>query len=309
MIILIIIILFSLLLSFFLLWLFFNFFNVKTLIQKDKNPLQIKWRLREKPEAEKNINDTFIEKLIQESNEPLDLDCNIDDLYVDFNQRRVKNSFNINILSIDSPPVAAEFVDNHCCRIGHSERIAHHAGKVASIINDPKISIETAQRAGYLHDIGLVNYPWEVVNEEKEAFEHIYDSYQFTFIQERYDLLQLHTERSIDILNSSDISAIILKGILYHHERLDGSGYPYGLRGDNIPLLAQIIAICEYFDYLSLQLSSHENNDIAFEILYNHRKDYFDKELVTCMIAAAEKKPNKERKYFNSFGDLLPHHI
>ena len=287
--------LFTLVLCFISTRIFLYFFKASAKTQDNNIPLEIKSLRREKNKIESTSNDTYYEDLTYETNESPD----VDSLFIDFNQKKNINSKSKTIMKFNSPQIAGEYVDKHCSRIGHSERISLYAGKIASIINDPQIPIETAQTAGYLHDIGLFDYPWTFTNEEQEAFNHIYNSYQFTSIQDRYNLLKLHPERSIFILNFSNFSPIISEGILYHHERLDGSGYPYGLKGSAIPLLSQIISICEYFDYLSIQLSTYETNDDAFEILYSHRNDYFDKDLINCMIASADiNQKKKELKIF-----------
>ena len=66
--------------------------------------------------------------------------------------------------------------------------------------------------------------------------------------KEEYDAVKKHPEIGYRILSSAGVYQEILEGVLYHHERYDGRGYPEGLKGDKIPLLARILTVCDAYD-------------------------------------------------------------
>lgn len=101
-----------------------------------------------------------------------------------------------------------------------------------------KLMIE-ATVAGFLHDLGKVRIPRNVINkpDRLDNIEHI--------------LIQSHTAYAVGFLFDSPLSRRAMETILYHHENEDGSGYPCGLSGDRIPLMAKICHIADVFDALT----------------------------------------------------------
>ncbi|MEA3374377.1 MAG: HD domain-containing protein [Campylobacterota bacterium] len=94
--------------------------------------------------------------------------------------------------------------------------------------------------AGILHDIGKVRIDPKILNKDSSL-----DSDEFEAVQE-------HSVFSVEIAKYNGVSsANVLSAIRYHHEKLDGSGYPEGLEGNKIPLMAQMIGICDIFDALT----------------------------------------------------------
>jgi putative two-component system response regulator len=122
---------------------------------------------------------------------------------------------------------------------GHCERLAGYAVSLGQRLGLPEEDLAALHRGGYLHDIGKVAIPDSILLKPgpltAEEFEQMK---QHPVIGDRLcgNLRALHRVRPI---------------VRYHHERLDGSGYPEGLSGDAVPLLAQIIAIVDVFDALT----------------------------------------------------------
>lgn len=124
---------------------------------------------------------------------------------------------------------------------GHCQRLAAYASALGRELRLPDEEIAALQRGGFLHDIGKVGIPDSVLLKPDRLTPAEYEVMkQHALIGDRLcgELRSLRRVRPI---------------VRHHHERLDGSGYPDGLRGDGIPLLAQIIGIVDVFDALTTE--------------------------------------------------------
>jgi putative two-component system response regulator len=122
---------------------------------------------------------------------------------------------------------------------GHCQRLAGYATALGTQLNLDREHIAALHRGGYLHDVGKIGVPDAVLQKPSKLTSAEYDTMkQHTLIGERLcgELRSLASVRSI---------------VRHHHERLDGSGYPDGLRGDEIPLLAQIVGIVDAYDAMT----------------------------------------------------------
>jgi HD-GYP domain-containing protein (c-di-GMP phosphodiesterase class II) len=122
---------------------------------------------------------------------------------------------------------------------GHSERVGDYAEKIGRRLQMHEEELKELRQAAILHDIGKVGIPPDILRKE-----------DILTSDERY-VIELHPEFSTKILSTSKYFNKHLNAIRNHHERLDGSGYPRGLKGDQISLQAQIIAVCDVFDAMS----------------------------------------------------------
>ncbi|KPK78391.1 MAG: hypothetical protein AMS25_15685 [Gemmatimonas sp. SM23_52] len=122
---------------------------------------------------------------------------------------------------------------------GHSERIASLCGRMARHLGFDARDIEDVRTAGLLHDIGMIAVPESILHTEGELSE------------EEYRQVKEHVEIAANILEPLSHIARAVSYIRCHHERLDGSGYPRGLRGSDIPLAAQIVGLAEYYGSLT----------------------------------------------------------
>ncbi|MBN1872056.1 MAG: CHASE2 domain-containing protein [Candidatus Omnitrophica bacterium] len=125
------------------------------------------------------------------------------------------------------------------CTAGHSERVGAYAEMIGRRFRMPEEQLRLMRQAGVLHDIGKVGIPQDILRKDRglsSAERHV---------------IELHPEFSVKILNTSKYFKKILHAIRDHHERLDGTGYPRGLKGDQISIEAQIIMICDVFDAMT----------------------------------------------------------
>lgn len=121
--------------------------------------------------------------------------------------------------------------------VGHSEHVAAFASMIGQELGLPAVQVEHLRIAGRLHDIGKVAVP-DIILRKKERLTSA-----------EHKQLQAHPVIGARILTRTKIEPV-LEAVLYHHERLDGSGYPYGLKGDEIPLYAKIMAVADSFEVM-----------------------------------------------------------
>jgi putative two-component system response regulator len=124
---------------------------------------------------------------------------------------------------------------------GHCQRLAQYAFALGRTLGLDEDDLSALARGGYLHDVGKIGIPDAVLLK------------QGPLTRDEYELIKQHTvvgERLCGELRSLRTVRPIVR---HHHERLDGSGYPDGLRGDAIPLLAQIMGVVDVFDALTTE--------------------------------------------------------
>ena len=124
---------------------------------------------------------------------------------------------------------------------GHCERLARHAVALGKALGLGESDLQALHRGGYLHDVGKVGVPDAVLLKRGPL-----TSDEFAQMKKHPDIGDSLCAPLQSLRNVRPI-------IRCHHERLDGSGYPQALRGDEVPLLAQIVGICDVFDVLKSQ--------------------------------------------------------
>jgi putative two-component system response regulator len=119
---------------------------------------------------------------------------------------------------------------------GHCHRMANYATALGRALGLPEEEIAALHRGGFLHDIGMLAIP-DAVLRKSGPLE-----------AEEFELMKSHTTVGDSLCGNLRSLAAVRPIIRHHHERYDGSGYPDGLVGDDIPLLAQIIGIVDVYD-------------------------------------------------------------
>lgn len=127
--------------------------------------------------------------------------------------------------------------DAYTC--GHSDRVASMAKRVAEQLGHSPAESQQAYMAGLLHDIGKIGVPDSVLGKASGLTD------------EEYALIKMHPEIGAEILKHLKPFSFVLPGVLHHHETFDGSGYPGGLAGEQIPLLGRIIAVVDSYDAMT----------------------------------------------------------
>ena len=121
----------------------------------------------------------------------------------------------------------------------HSERVASYAELLAMELNLPKSDIELLVLAGNFHDIGKIGVEDSILLKNGKLTD------------EEYDRIKLHPVIGETILAASAFFKTALPIVRHHHERIDGNGYPDKLKGENIPYLARLLAVCDTFDAIT----------------------------------------------------------
>jgi putative two-component system response regulator len=122
---------------------------------------------------------------------------------------------------------------------GHCERLAQHAVRVGRAIGLSDEELDALHRGGYLHDVGKVGVPDAVLLKPGPL------------TAAEFEMMRRHPEIGDTLCAPLQSLRSVRPIILCHHERVDGSGYPAGLRGDEVPLLAQIVGIVDVYDALT----------------------------------------------------------
>lgn len=120
----------------------------------------------------------------------------------------------------------------------HSDRVANYAVKISKKLAVTPEFLNRLTESAYLHDIGKVNIPEEVLNKPAKL------------TKEEFDLIKKHPEDGAKMLEGTMYESL-MPILLQHHERLDGSGYPNGLKDEEILLEAKIIAVSDTFDAMT----------------------------------------------------------
>ena len=116
---------------------------------------------------------------------------------------------------------------------GHQQRVAQLACAIAEKLGLPPTTIDGIRIAGILHDVGKIRIPLAILSRSGKLLDA------------EYEMLKIHPQVSYDILKDIPFPWPVAQMVLQHHERLDGSGYPQGLKGDEILKEARILAVAD----------------------------------------------------------------
>lgn len=122
---------------------------------------------------------------------------------------------------------------------GHSERVGFLTRLTGREFGLSAAQLQIVEWAGLLHDVGKIGIPEEILCKPGKL------------TPAEFDVIKQHPRMGYEILKPIASFELVLDGVLYHHEQPDGGGYPEGLRGSQIPLVARIIHVCDTFDALT----------------------------------------------------------
>lgn len=122
---------------------------------------------------------------------------------------------------------------------GHSLRVAEYSKEIARRMGKSEKEQDTIYYAGLLHDVGKIRIPVEVINNPGKLSD------------EEFEQIKIHPVTSYHILKDIFDDPNVKNGAKFHHERYDGTGYPNGLKGENIPEVARIIGVADSYDAMA----------------------------------------------------------
>ena len=174
---------------------------------------------------------------------------------------------------------AAEFRDDDTAQ--HTIRMGNYCYLLAEKAGlDPEYS-KLVRDASPLHDVGKIGIPDQILLKPGKL------------TPEEFDVIKTHSEIGQRILgdSSSKLLKVAATIAFTHHEKIDGSGYPHGLIGDNIPIAGRIAAICDVFDALTFDRVYKKafTVDKAIEILEEGRGTHFDSHLLDLFLASLDE--------------------
>ncbi len=162
---------------------------------------------------------------------------------------------------------------------GHCTRVSLASGMIAQEIGMGPERLRAIRYAGMLHDVGKLGVPTKVLQKDGPLTE------------EEYAAIQLHPMRGLEIVRGIDFLDEAFAGIMHHHERQDGKGYPMGLAGDEVPEFARIIAVADAFDSMTSDRSYRNARpvEVAMAELRKNAGTQFDPVMVIAFIKAIDR--------------------
>jgi len=159
---------------------------------------------------------------------------------------------------------------------GHSERVSRASVMIARVLGMREDRISALRYAGILHDVGKLGVPTKLLQKTGRLSEA------------EYEVIKGHPLRGIEMLSNIDFLDEAVAGVLHHHERVDGLGYPMGLTGPQIPEFARVIAVADAFDSMTSTRSYRGARSVpeAVEELLRCKNTQFDPQMVDALIEA-----------------------
>jgi HD-GYP domain-containing protein (c-di-GMP phosphodiesterase class II) len=158
---------------------------------------------------------------------------------------------------------------------GHSDRVTRYSMLIGKEMKLDATFMETLQISAQLHDVGKIGIEDHILKKPG------------ALTAEEFEVMKTHTTKGANILRPVTQLAEMLPGIELHHEALDGRGYPYGLQGDQIPLLARVIAVADTFDALTTNrpYQTAHTTEQALQIIQNLAGKRLDPDAVKALLA------------------------
>lgn len=157
---------------------------------------------------------------------------------------------------------------------GHSRRVAEYSKMLAEALGKDEKDQQEIYLFALLHDIGKIGVPDWIINKQDKLTE------------EEYAEIKKHPQIGYEILKSISIMPKLKNGVRWHHERLDGSGYPDGLKGDDIPEYAKIISVADAYDAMTSNRSYRDSlpQDVVRSEIQKHMGKQFDEKIAKKML-------------------------
>jgi len=163
---------------------------------------------------------------------------------------------------------------------GHCDRVARYAVSLGRAVGLSAPHLEEVKHGSWLHDCGKIGVPERVLNFPGRLNEDDMES------------VMQHPRWGSEVARQAHMSEAVVNVILYHHERFDGAGYPSGLKGDEIPIEARIVAIADVFDalYSDRPYRKAYSLERVLEIMQEMTATHFDPELIKIFLPLAEQE-------------------
>lgn len=171
----------------------------------------------------------------------------------------------------------------------HSERVKFWTVLLATKMELPQSEIRQLSQAASWHDIGKIEVPIEIIDKP------------WKLTQEEYEIIKSHPERGYQLVKDMHFFKKFLPVIRHHHEKYDGTGYPLGLKGEQIPLHARIMAITDAFDAMTADRSYRMGMSMkdAVDELLRYSGTQFDAKIVSIFVEALQDEYGENYEKFD----------
>ncbi len=160
--------------------------------------------------------------------------------------------------------------------VGHTWRVTNFAIEIGRALGWTDEQIRTCRMGGVLHDIGKIGVEDAILRKAS------------ALTPEEYEVMKVHPERGARLMQDARSLVPLIPFALYHHERYDGKGYPFGLAGENIPIEGRVLAVADTFDAMTSNRPYRKGLDpeIALGELEKGKRAQFDPDCVDALVAA-----------------------
>lgn len=175
---------------------------------------------------------------------------------------------------------------NHPHTYLHSINVANYSVSLGERLNLNKSDLEKLKLIGLLHDIGKLNIPNDILKKPGKLTD------------EEFEVMKSHPVYSVELLKRAGFTnEEVLRSIKAHHERIDGTGYPRSLKGNQIPLFAKIVSIADSYEAMTSDRCYRSRQDLNYarEELIKGAGKQFDKEIVNVFIDLLNNGMSKEK--------------
>jgi response regulator RpfG family c-di-GMP phosphodiesterase len=157
---------------------------------------------------------------------------------------------------------------------GHCDRVGEYSLSIAEGLELPKEMQTHIMYGSWLHDCGKIGVPEAILN------------FGGSLSNEQMDIIKKHPQWGADVARLARFSPAVVNIILHHHERYDGTGYPFGLKGDKIPVEARIAAVADTYDALTSARPYRTafSSEKAMEIMIRSKGSHLDPDIVDMFI-------------------------
>jgi HD-GYP domain-containing protein (c-di-GMP phosphodiesterase class II) len=163
---------------------------------------------------------------------------------------------------------------------GHQQRVSALASAIAAELKLPPEVIQATRVAGLVHDIGEIGIPIQILSKPGRL------------TAQEFDLIKAHPQTGYGILKQIPFSQPLAEFVLQHHERLDGTGYPHGVKGEKIHKPAQILGVAEVVEAISSQrpYRTAPGLDSALDEISKHKGKQFAPDVVDACVRVFREK-------------------
>jgi putative nucleotidyltransferase with HDIG domain len=156
----------------------------------------------------------------------------------------------------------------------HSYNVAEMAVKFANTLNLPCQTVEEIATAALLHDIGKIKIPKDILTKPGKL------------TGDEFEVIKKHSQYGFEILNNINQLKYIAEAVHCHHEKYNGTGYPNGKNGHEIPFIAQILSITDVYEALTSDRIYRKamSPDEASKVIYREMESHFNAKLVNMFL-------------------------